>query len=110
MSALGLLLGLPLDIRHITFSTANFAYAVVGLDFVIGWQTVIISVIGIAAIGVTNLLVSFALALLVALRARGVSFAQERQLVGRVVKLFFSSLLQFFLPLPAPAAEAGGSK
>lgn len=112
MSALGLLLGLPLDIRHITFSTANFAYAVVGLDFAIDWKTVIISVIGIGAIGVTNLLVSFALALLVALRARGVSFAQERQLVGRVVKLFFSSPLQFFLPLPlpAPVAEAGGSK
>ena len=75
MGTLGYLLGLPLDIRHVTFSAANFATALVALDYNDQrgdwWR---LSVAGFLAIGTVNLLVSFGLALWVALRARKIHF------------------------------------
>lgn len=76
IGTLGYLLGLPLDIRHVTFSAANVATAWVALDQHLPWQLAATSVAGFLAIGVVNLAVSFALALWVALRARKVRFKQ----------------------------------
>ncbi|MGV7210208.1 site-specific recombinase [Oxalobacteraceae bacterium A2-2] len=81
MGTLGFLLGLPLDIRHVTFSSANFATAIVGLDHTISWQLAVRSITGFLAIGAVNLLVSFGLALWVALRSRQVRFKQGWQLL-----------------------------
>src|SRR5574337_788893 len=86
VTALGVLFGLPLDIRHIAFSSAHTAYAIASLDFAVGWRTVAVAALGVGLIGVVNLTVSFALALWVALRARQVSFAQGRALIGMVLK------------------------
>jgi site-specific recombinase len=58
----------------VTFSSANFATALVALDHNVSWQLVVTSVIGFLAIGTVNLLVSFGLALWVALRARRIPF------------------------------------
>ena len=74
IGTLGYLLGLPLDIRHVTFSAANFSTALVGLDHRVSWQLAATSVAGFLAIGAVNLLVSFSLALWVALRARKIRF------------------------------------
>ena len=68
----GSLIGLPLDIRHIAFASANFGYALTGFDFALPLQTALWALLGIAAIGFTNLAVSFALALRTALGARRV--------------------------------------
>jgi site-specific recombinase len=103
MGTLGYLLGLPLDIRHITFSSANLAYAAVALDFHLDWQTWLMSVLGIALIGLTNLAVSFGLALFVALRARGNRFAYNRALLGKLLHRFLSTPSRFFV---APKDEA----
>jgi site-specific recombinase len=94
----GQLFGLPLDIRHIAFSSANFGYALVALDFALPWQTYAWSVLGIALIGFMNLTVSFVLALWVALKSRGVSFGQTRQLVVLLWRRFWSRPGSFFLP------------
>lgn len=74
-ATLGVILGLPLDIRHITFAAANLGYAITGFGFELPWQTLVWSALGVAAIGLTNLTVSFTLALRTALRARRVRLA-----------------------------------
>ncbi|RYE95624.1 MAG: recombinase, partial [Oxalobacteraceae bacterium] len=70
----GFLLGLPIDIRHITFSAANFATALVALDYQMTLPQILNATAGVLLIGTINLLVSFGLALWVALRARKIRF------------------------------------
>lgn len=88
VTALGVLFGLPLDIRHIAFSSAYVGYAIVGLDFMIPMQLAVLCVAGIILIGLTNLSVSFALTLTVAMRARRITFAQGQDLVHLLFKRF----------------------
>ncbi|WP_295999815.1 site-specific recombinase [Rugamonas sp.] len=97
MGTLGYLLGLPLDIRHVTFSSANFATALVGLDHHMSWQLALRSVAGFLAIGAVNLLVSFGLALWVALRSRQVRFAHSWRLLKILGRHFLSAPLDFFI-------------
>ena len=96
--ALSTLLGLPLDVRHITFSSAYLGFASVAFDFHLAWGVVAWSVAGIVLIGCTNLAVSFSLALITALRARQVSFAQEKMLLASVLKRLIHHPREFFLP------------
>ena len=51
----GELLGLPLDIRHVAFASANFAYGLVGVQFAVTPATVVVSVAGVLLIGLVNL-------------------------------------------------------
>ncbi|GGY08926.1 recombinase [Massilia dura] len=95
-SALGLLLGLPIDIRHVTFSSANFATAMVALDYKVSWQLVVTSVTGFLAIGAVNLLVSFGLALWVALRARRIPFEHGFLLLRALGRRLRKSPVDFF--------------
>ncbi|MCU0951156.1 MAG: site-specific recombinase [Burkholderiaceae bacterium] len=82
---IGLILGLPIDIRHIAFASANLGYALTVLEFALPWQAVAWAALGVALIGLTNLGVSFALALWMALRARGIVFTQWRELLRRLL-------------------------
>jgi len=86
VTALGLLFGLPLDIRHIAFASAHAGYAIASLNFEVAWDAVAVTALGVGLIGLANLTVSFALALMVALRARQVSFAQGRMLSRLVLQ------------------------
>jgi site-specific recombinase len=116
MGTLGYLLGLPLDIRHVTFSAANFATAVVGLDHQVSWQLALTSIAGFLAIGAVNLLVSFGLALWVALRARKIRFEHGLRLLKALGRRFLAAPVDFFigpkdLPSDQPAsATSRGSK
>lgn len=105
MSTLGFIFGLPLDIRHISFATANFAYALVGLHFALDWHVYVLSILGIAAIGITNLGVSFALALMLALKSRGVRFRLWIPLLKLILRRFISTPGEFFWPRRAVAAS-----
>jgi len=98
MSTFGLLIGLPIDIRHITFSATNVAYALVAFDFEPDRHLLLMGIFGVGVIGLTNLVVSFALALLVALRARGVSALQGTGLVGKLLQRMLLQPRQFLLP------------
>lgn len=102
MGTIGFLTGLPLDIRHVTFGAANFAYAMQALDFHVDWQTVALCSLGVALIALTNLLVSFALALKVALQSRRVRFAESRQLLGLLWRHLRSRPRDFFWPPKTP--------
>jgi len=93
----GFLLGLPLDIRHVTFSSANFAIGFVGLDQQIDAGTAAITVLGIALIGLVNLTVSFGLALWVALRARKVRFRHGFRMLRALGRRLRVAPLDFFI-------------
>lgn len=105
MGSLGVFFGLPLDVRHVTFSSANVAYALVALDYQVSWQTVAVSMSGVALIGMVNLGVSFTLALIVAMKARQVRFGESTRLLGTLWRRFRENPREFFLP-PSKAAEA----
>jgi site-specific recombinase len=105
MPLLGFLLGIPLDIRHVTFSSANFATAMVGLDHNVSWELVLTSVAGFLSIGVVNLIVSFGLALWVALRARQVRFKQGWALTRALVRRFRLGPIVFLFGPPDDHAD-----
>jgi site-specific recombinase len=112
----GFLLGLPIDIRHITFSAANFATALVALDYQMTLPQILNATAGVLMIGTVNLLVSFGLALWVALRARKIRFKRGILLVQALGRRFAYSPVEFFLgpkhrQLAPPDAEpVRGSK
>ena len=98
VGTIGFMTGLPIDVRHVTLSSANFGLAWASLEFAVDAATVGETLLGIALVGLVNLLVSFALALWVAMRARGVGFSQTRMLAGILLRRFSSSPRQFFWP------------
>jgi site-specific recombinase len=102
----GELLGLPLDIRHVAFASANLAYGLNGLEFVVTPVTVVASVAGVLLIGLTNLVVSFGLALKVALRSRGLGHDQTEGLWGCVLRRFLGRPRDFFWPPAAAPVRA----
>ncbi|MGQ5521799.1 site-specific recombinase [Chitinimonas sp. PSY-7] len=111
MGTLGFLLGLPLDIRHITFSSANLAYAAVALNFDLPWQIWLTASIGVLLIGLTNLAVSFGLALSVALRSRRIRFVDKRSLLRKLFQRLIRSPQRFFIaPKEVVIASQGKSE
>lgn len=75
-------LGLPLDVRHVTLSTGSLVAAVMTLGSHVMLETDFwLAVCGIGSMAVLNLLVSFALALAVALRSKKVSMRTALKLV-----------------------------
>ncbi|MGA8148604.1 MAG: site-specific recombinase [Gallionellaceae bacterium] len=107
MTAIGVLFGLPVDIRHVTFSSAYLGFSLVGLDFTLAPQEVLLAVLGIALIGLTNLMVSFTLALSVALKARKVTFAHWGTLLQSLGRRFGQQPREFLLPPKVDVAEPG---
>jgi site-specific recombinase len=104
---LGTILGLPLDIRHIAFSSANLGYALVGFQFDLPLQTIAWAALGVAAIGLTNLAVSFLLALRTAMRARNIQFQHGGPLIKALWRRLYRQPRSFFMPPRAAQQPAG---
>ncbi|MBA3581327.1 MAG: site-specific recombinase [Gammaproteobacteria bacterium] len=96
--SLGVLFGLPLDIRHVTFSSAFIAFSFVTLDFNLHPTLLALTLLGVAGIAFINLTVSFSLSLYVALRARQITFAQSRQLINLLGWRFLKNPGEFIFP------------
>ena len=105
---IGIILGLPLDIRHIAFSSANLGYALTSFQFALPALAIAWAALGIALIGLTNLAVSFALALRTALGARGVRFEHWGALLKAIWARFRSAPRSFVLPPRGAAADGHG--
>lgn len=101
---IGTILGLPLDIRHIAFSSANLGYALIGFEFVLPLNVILWAALGVALIGLTNLAVSFALALRTALGARNIAFAHWGPLFNAIGRRFRQQPRSFILPPRQPAS------
>jgi site-specific recombinase len=98
MPVIGKFLGVPFEVRHVTLSTGGLTLAVCSLgasafEHPGFWA----AVLGIGIILTLNFGVSFALALGVAVRARGVEHAGLR-LLRAVLARFFRSPAEFFFP------------
>lgn len=99
----GAFFGLPVDIRHVSFASANLAYGLQELNFAVDWRVILVSAAGVILIGLVNLVVSFYLALKVALRSRGITPDDTQGLTARVLRRLRQSPREFFLP-PRDAA------
>lgn len=102
-------MGIPLDVRHVTLSSGTLggALPVLGVEFLKTpqfWR----AVVGIFFIGALNVGVSFGMALLVAIKARGINPPQRRAIRKAVAKRFFSSPLSFFLPVGSTISKSSG--
>lgn len=98
VGTIGFILGLPIDIRHIAFASANFIQGLLCLNSAPDIGLVVVSFLGVMLIGLTNLLVSFGLALFVALRARQVRYEQWRPLMRLLLTHFMTRPSDFFWP------------
>ena len=105
MGTIGFMTGLPLDVAHVTISSAYFGLAVAALDFSVDVETVAKSLAGIALIGLVNLGVSFSLAMMVALRARGVGFGQTGMLISILFARLRTNWKQFVWPVDKAASS-----
>ncbi len=92
----GYIFQIDLDIRHIAFSSANLGYCAAStsltmIDFLIYLCFVLM-------IGLVNLGVSFTLALIVALKARGAYFGNPFSFAALLVRRFGVAPRDFFFP------------
>lgn len=102
MGTFGFILGLPLDIRHIAFASANFIQGLININGSPEIGLILVSFLGVLLIGLTNLFVSFSLTIIVALRARRVRFEQWKPLAKLVLTHFLTRPSDFFWPPKVP--------
>ena len=95
---LGKITGLPIDIRHITFSTGNIAMGMMGVDFHLTIITVLDVLLGLFIVGLLNFAVSFFLALQVAARSRGLRLRDYPDMIIAVLQHFKKHPSHFFYP------------
>lgn len=98
-AAIGFTLGLPLDIRHVTFASGNFGIAVASLEHEVSTYFWVNSLTGIALIGLMNVIVSFGLSIMIALNSRNTGFVEIKQLFSRLFGQFFQNGGTFFYPV-----------
>jgi len=97
VTAFGVLFGLPVDIRHIAFSSAYLGFSLNALNYAIPWHEMVIASLGVALIGLVNLIVSFWLSLRVASRAREVTIPRGA-LMLRIFRLLLRQPREFIFP------------
>lgn len=95
---IGKISGLPLDTRHITFSTATFGAALANLKFQYPLSLIAMIAVTTFICGLINLSVSFSLSLFVAVKSRRIKFSQTPELLGLLGKKFRERPTEFFLP------------
>ncbi len=95
---IGKSLGIPFDIRHITISTANFAFGLQGLNNNLPVMELLVVIIGVLGIGFLNFLVSFGLAFWVAMRSRGMQIRSYAYLLRLIFRYFRKHPFDFFWP------------
>lgn len=96
---IGILLGLPLDIRHIAFSSANVGVASMAEPAIFTLEVGLWTLAGVLGIGFVNFIVSFGMTLIMTLESRGVNLAQERRLVNLLAGRALSQPLAWFYPV-----------
>ena len=98
---IGYLLDLPLDIRHVAFSSANLGYATISSNMSV--FSFILGLLSVLLIGLVNLWVSFTLALWVALRARDSKIDSFSMLASTIWTQIKENPLNLIFPVPVAA-------
>ncbi|ALF58679.1 site-specific recombinase [Psychrobacter urativorans] len=106
-ATIGFIFGLPIDIRHIAFASANLAHGLFNLaPEQMSWQIVVLSIMGVLMIGMVNLMVSFSLALFVALRSKEVQFLEWSRLAKQLLSHLLTHPSDFIWPRDKPMKYA----
>lgn len=95
---LGYFLGLPIDIRHVTFASGSFGLSLASLSTLPDIAVVLDSILGIFLIGFVNFVVSFGLTTLMALKSRNVHFRDSGLLLKTLLLRFGTNPSEFFYP------------
>jgi len=85
----GFLTGLPIDIRHVAFASANVVYELATLQGHEPESSAALAILGVILVGTVNITVSYALAFATAFRARRVKYERA----GLVMRLVFRRLV-----------------
>lgn len=95
----GKILGIPFDIRHITISAGNTAIGAYGMGIENIPPYFFLAVLGgVLCIGALNFLTSFSLAFFVAVKSRGIRFAQYPRFFRILGRYFLKHPREFILP------------
>lgn len=97
-AAVGIFLGLDLDVRHITFASGNLALGMYGSGFRVSQDVLLWSLAGIGVIGLVNFMVSFALSLGLAFRSRNIPVGEIRLVIAAIWRYFWRRPGAFFFP------------
>jgi site-specific recombinase len=94
------LFGIPLEVRHVTLAAASLGYALDGswLYGQLHWQETLLALSGIALVGILNIVTSFVLSFLLAVRARNIGEAESRRFLREVGREFLAHPFSFLLP------------
>lgn len=95
----GVIFGLPFDIRHIAFSSAHFGVAAFAAPNLITFDVAFFSTLGVMGIGFVNFLVSFGLTMLTALRSRRMNIHRGRLLAFMLFNDFRQRPAAWFFPV-----------
>jgi site-specific recombinase len=94
------LFGIPLEVRHVTLAAASLGYALDASRIYgqLRWQDAALALSGIAAVGVFNIVTSFVLSFLLAIRARNIGEAQSKRFLREVGLELLVRPLSFLIP------------
>jgi site-specific recombinase len=94
------LFGIPLEVRHVTLGAAGLGYSLdaARLSGELRLSEVVLSCTGVVLVGILNILTSFALSFLLAVRARDIGEARARRFLKEVGFKLVSSPAAFLLP------------
>ena len=94
------LFGIPLEVRHVTLAAASLGFAL-DASLIYGqlhWPDALLSFSGIALVGLLNIVTSFVLSFLLAVRARNIGEAQSRRFLREVGRELLAHPFSFLLP------------
>lgn len=97
MYSIGRIVGLPLDIRHVTFASGAFGIAWIHQASILPWGEFFLIAGSVFVMGLINLAVSFSLSMLVATRSRKLHSVPGRWLIWMVGKRILTNPLDLFM-------------
>lgn len=97
-STIGHFIGIPIDIRHVTFSAANFGIALAEYPGLIPANMLAGVAIGIFGIGLVNVFVSFGLSIAIALYSHGANPSEYVRLLKDILKDFLKAPHLYIFP------------
>ncbi len=97
MFSIGRIVGLPLDIRHVTFASGAFGISWIHQPDMLPWSEFFLIAASVFTMGLINLAVSFSLSMLVATRSRKLHSIPGRRLLWMVTKRIARNPLELFM-------------
>ncbi len=95
---LGVIFGVPFDIRHIAFSSANVGFGLDGVGYAVDPNALATAILGVLGIGFVNFVVSFGLALRTAMASRAIAAWEYRHVLRLVGHHLLRRPWDFFVP------------